>query len=194
MSTHPVDEAGPLLDALEAASLTYMVTGGVATMLYGEARFTEDLDVVVALDARGARRLHAALDGVRFYVPPLEVLQQEAGRDRHGHFNLYDNETGFRADVYLVGSNDLEAWALEHRRPIDVGTRRVWVSPPEYLIAYKLKYRRDGASEKHVRDVRAMLAVSGDAIDRALLAELVDRLGVRPQWDEVVGGAHPRPA
>jgi len=91
--------------------------------------------------------------------------------------------------VYLVGENELEAWALEHRRPVNVGTRRVWVSPPEYLIAYKLKYRRDGASGKHVRDVRAMLAVSGDLLDRALLAELVGRLGVRAQWDEVIAPA-----
>lgn len=186
MTAHPVDEAGPLLDIIDAAGVAYMVTGGVASMLYGEARFTEDLDLVAALDPSGARRLHAAVDEVRFYVPPLDVLVQEAERDRHGHFNLYDNDTGFRADVYLAGSSDLEAWALEQRRAVDVGTRRVWVSPPEYLIAHKLKWRRDGASEKHVRDVRAMLAVSGDLIDRALLADLVARLGVRAQWDEVI--------
>ncbi|GJG87066.1 hypothetical protein tb265_22470 [Gemmatimonadetes bacterium T265] len=189
MTAHPVDAAGPLLDALDAAAIQYMIAGSVAGMLYGEVRFTEDLDVIVALDPRGARRLHAAFDEQRFYVPPLEVLHEEAGRARHGHFNIYDNETGFRADVYLVGSNELEQWALEHRRAVDVGTRRVWVSPPEYLIAHKLTYLRDSGSPKHVRDVRAILAVSGDLLDRRLLADFVARLGVRAQWDEVVGDA-----
>lgn len=186
MTPHPVDDAAPFLDGLEAAGVPYMITGSVAMMLYGEVRFTQALDVVAALDRRSADRLHAAFDEGRFYVPPVEQLREEVGRPEFGHFNLLDNETGFRADVYLVGENDLEAWALEQRRAVDVGTRRVWVSPPEYLIAYKLKYRRDGGSEKHVRDVRAMLAVSGDLIDRALLAQLVARLGVRAQWDEVI--------
>lgn len=156
MTPHPVDDAAPILDARDAAQVAYMITGGVASILYGEVRFTEDLDGVADLDARTARRLHAAL----FYVPPLEVLQAEAARERYGHFNLIDNETGYCADVYLVGANPLEARALEHRRPIDVGTRRVWVSPPEYLIACKLKYRKDGGSDKHVRDVRAICSPS----------------------------------
>lgn len=185
----PVDEAAPFLSALEALGIPYMVTGGFAAMLYGEPRFTRDLDLVVALDPRGAARLHAAFDEARFYVPPVEVMRDEAARPRHGHFNLVDNDTGFRADVYLVGENKLEAWALEHRRRVDVGALTIAVSPPEYLIAHKLTYRRDGGSDRHVRDVRAMLAVSGDAIDRALLADLVGRLGVRAQWDEVVGSA-----
>jgi hypothetical protein len=57
----------------------------------------------------------------------------------------------------------------------------------QVLEALGIAYMIDGGSDRHVRDVRAMLAVSGALIDRALLAELVDRLGVRAQWDEVVG-------
>mgnify|MGYP002778080430 CR=1 FL=1 len=183
----PLDEAAPFLQALEALGIAYMVTGGFAAMLYGEPRFTRDLDVVLALRARDAARLHDTFDVTRFYVPPVEVIREEAARARHGHFNLVDNETGFRADVYLAGEDPLEAWALAHRRRVDVGARTISVSPPEYLIAHKLTYRRDGGSDRHVRDVRAMLAVSDALIDRALLGELVDRLGVRAQWDEVVG-------
>ena len=114
-------------------------------------------------------------------------MREEAARPRHGHFNLADKETGFRADIYLAGDDALEHWALDHRRRVQVGGMSVALSPPEYVIAHKLTFRRDGGSDHHVRDVRAMLAVSGDLIDRALLADLVDRLRVRPQWDEVVG-------
>lgn len=112
---------------------------------------------------------------------------EEAARPAHDHSNLADDETGFRAAVYLAGENALEHWALEHRRLVGVGGMMVALSPPEYLIARKLTYRRNGGSDRHVRDVRAMLAVSGDLIDRSLLAELVDGLRVRPRWNEVVG-------
>lgn len=102
---------------------------------------------------------------------------------------MVDNESGFRADVYLAGDNDLEHWAIANRRRVPVGELTVAVSPPEYVIAHKLTFRRDGGPDHHVRDVRAMLAASGDLIDRALLADLVRGLGVGRQWDEVVVAA-----
>lgn len=170
---------------IEAAGVEYFATGGYAAILYGEPRLTLDLDLVMTLGHRDVRRLHAAFDPDEYYVPPPEVMREEAARPSHGHFNIVHNLTGLRTDVYLAGDDDLEAWAMTQRRRFDVDGG-LWVSPPEYVIAHKLTYRRDGGSEKHVRDVRAMLAVSGDLLDRALLARLVARLGVRAQWDEVV--------
>ena len=174
--------------ASRPAGIEYFATGGYAAILYGEARLTTDLDLVVSLTRREVMRLHAAFESDEYYVPPPEVMLEEVSRPDHGHFNILHNATMLRADVYLAGANDLELWAMQHRRRLDVDGG-IWVSPPEYVIAHKLTFRRDGASEKHVRDVRAMLAVSGDQLDRALLAELVDRLRVRPQWDEVIAPA-----
>jgi hypothetical protein len=39
-----------VLDALEKRSVRYLVVGGVAVVLHGYARFTADLDLVLALD------------------------------------------------------------------------------------------------------------------------------------------------
>lgn len=36
-----------------------------------------------------------------------------------------------------------------------------------------------------MRDIRTMLAVSDASIDQAVLREWIDRLRLRPQWDEV---------
>ncbi len=118
------------------------------------------------------------------FLRPLE----ECRRAAYGHFNLLHHESGLRADVYAAGEEVTNAEALEQRRRVDLGgaAGAVWVAPPEYVIAHKLRYYREGRSPKHVHDVRAMLAVSGDLIDRPLLAGLVRRLGVRAQWDEVV--------
>jgi len=42
----------------------------------------------------------------------------------------------------------------------------ITLAPPEYVIVRKLEYYREGGSEKHLRDIRAMLAVSGELLDR----------------------------
>ncbi len=48
-----------------------------------------------------------ALPAEEYYCPPLEVIDSERTRDQRGHFNLIHHETGFKADIYLVGSDEL---------------------------------------------------------------------------------------
>ena len=50
------------------------------------------------------------------------------------------------------------------------------------MILHKLRFYREGGSEKHLRDIRGMLAVSGDEIDRALLDRAVTELGLGDAW------------
>lgn len=49
----------PRLNDLE---ITYMVTGAVAAVIYGEPRLTRDLDLVMTLDPAEAGRLAGAFD------------------------------------------------------------------------------------------------------------------------------------
>lgn len=56
------------------------VTGGVATGVYGEPRFTRDINVVIALEPSEGGRLRDAFDPADFYVPPAETLLEESTR------------------------------------------------------------------------------------------------------------------
>ena len=49
----------------------------------------------------------------------------------------------------------------------------------------KLEYFREGGSDKHLRDIRGMLQVSGDQIDRASLEEWIEKRGVRDSGKEL---------
>ena len=53
-----------------------------------------------------------------------------------------------------------ERWAFKNRRPLTVGETPIWLAPPEYVIIHKLEFYREGRSEKHLRDIRGMLAVT----------------------------------
>ena len=46
---------------------------------------------------------------------------------------------------------------------------------------------REGGSEKHLRDIRSMLAVSADQLDRVALDEWIGRRGLGPEWNQVRG-------
>ena len=56
---------------------------------------------------------------------------------------------------------------------------------PEYVIVRKLEYFREGGSEKHLRDIRAMLNVSGELLDRPALQDWITRRGVQAEWQKV---------
>ena len=47
------------------------------------------------------------------------------------------------------------------------------------------KYFREGGSEKHVHDIRGMLAASGDALDGEALNVWVQRLALDKVWEDV---------
>jgi hypothetical protein len=105
----------PDLPTLFAVPLTrlgiaYAVTGGVAAIIYGEPRFTRDIDIVLRLYPHDAERLIATFPPEAFYVPPLETIQSEVARPEHGHFTLLHLETGLRADLYLATDDPLDTW------------------------------------------------------------------------------------
>ena len=173
----------PFLEPLERLGLPYCVTGSVAASVYGEPRLTADVDIVLLLRVRNIDALRSAFPDADYYVPPDETLKLELARDTRGMFNLIHHASQFKADIYLAARDPLHAWALAQRRRIELDGGGAWVAPPEYVILRKLEYLREGAQDKHVRDIRFMLATS--VVDRTFVEFEVARLGLRTQWEAV---------
>jgi len=170
----------PFLEPLERLALPYCITGSVAASVYGEPRLTADIDVVLLLGRGSIAALRGVFPESEYYVPPEETLRLELARSSRGMFNLIHLRSQFKADIYLAARDPLHAWALAHRRRIDLQESGAWIAPPEYVVLRKLEYLREGGSDKHVRDVRFILAAT--PIDRAFVETEVSRLGVGLQW------------
>jgi hypothetical protein len=110
------------------------------------------------------------------------VIQLEVGRAARGHFNLIHIATALKADVYPVGQDPLHRWGFPRRHKEVVAGAPLWIAPPEYVIVRKLQYLREGESDKHVRDIRAMLRLSSAVIDRDALAEQVALYSLEQEW------------
>lgn len=161
-----------------------MVTGATAAIFYGQPRVTNDLDVVLSLDDIGRAALLRAFSESEFYVPPESVIRTEQARIQRGHFNLTHHDSGYKADIYLAGSDPLHAWAFPHRRRFDWGENlAITLAPPEYVVLRKLEYFREGGSTKHPADIRAIREITG--VDEAALAPWLERMGLTVLWQEL---------
>ncbi|HRK33306.1 MAG TPA: hypothetical protein PLJ47_01835 [Candidatus Hydrogenedentes bacterium] len=152
-------------------------------MIYGDPRLTNDVDIVAEI-------AHKQLDGIaesfpseEFYLPPQEVILVEIARTFRGHFNIIHHQSGFKADIYLAGSDPLHAWAMPRARRSRVHGENMNIAPPEYVILRKLEYFREGGSEKHLHDIRTMLLMSPELIDRGEIDRLVTERGLGAQWE-----------
>jgi hypothetical protein len=63
----------------------------------------------------------------------------------------------------------------------------IHVAPVEYVIVRKLEYFRERGSEKHVRDIRAMIEVSGSMIDQSFIDVWIAKLHLPEAWARVIG-------
>ncbi len=172
------------LEPLEKGSLSYCVTGSVASGIYGEPRLTKDIDFVLLLTLPEIKTLREIFPEAEYYVPPTEVLIIEVLRDHRGCLNLYHHRLGFKADIFLVVRDPLHLWAMEHKRRLVYDHVPMWVAPPEYVILRKLEAHREGSGEKHIRDIRHMLEVTH--IDRPFTEAHVARLGLQLEWEEAL--------
>jgi hypothetical protein len=70
-----------LVKTLERLRIPYQLTGSTATISYGEARFTNDIDVVVDLPPEQIDAFVAAFPEPEFYLSKIAI--QEAVRRKH---------------------------------------------------------------------------------------------------------------
>ena len=167
---------------LHAAGLRYMVSGSLASVHYGEPRLTLDVDLVVHLAEAEIATLAPLFPFEEFYLPPVDVIAAEVNRPIRGHFNVIHLLTGQKADVYPSREHPYWDWAWQHRRLGQTGNAEVYFAPPEYVILWKLEFFREGGGEKHLRDIRGMLKMSNEDIDRGLLERASAELGLTQQW------------
>ena len=61
-----------------------------------------------------------------------------------------------------------------------------YTAAPEDVILAKLWYYHEGGSDKHLRDIAAMLQVSGEVIDRGYIDRWARELGYTEEWRAVL--------
>ncbi|MGC4005704.1 MAG: hypothetical protein QM811_22320 [Pirellulales bacterium] len=148
----------------------------MASSLYGNPRFTNDLDVVVDLESR---HLDSLLQ--KFPQPPY-YISEAAVKDailRRTQFNIIDVVEGFKVDVMVPERNEFNTSRFARKRILPLGpTAFANYASPEDVVLKKMEYYRDGESEKHIKDIETILQMRNTELDFTYLRNWSERLGL----------------
>ena len=104
-----LDQVISVVQALNDASVRYLIVGGLAVNAHGHVRYTNDLDLVISLEPANIRRGLDTLAGIG-YRPKIPVTSEQFADPR-----LRDQ---WRTEKGMVVLN---LWSDQHREsPVDV--------------------------------------------------------------------------
>jgi hypothetical protein len=154
----------PGYDILDELGIGYLVTRSMATIAYGEPRFTNDIDVVISLCLADVLRFCEAFPAPEFYISQDAV--SDAIRQRR-QFNIIHPASGLKIDCIIPKDNDFERSRQQRgvRLPVAEGIEVMFASAEDVIIR-KMQYFHEGGSDKHLRDITGVLKIQGDRIDR----------------------------
>lgn len=171
-------------ERLTDAGIPYMVTGSVASSFHGTPRATRDIDIVIDPTAEALDAFVQSLPGDQFYVDPEAVRAALAER---GQFNVIDTASGWKVDLMVRKDRPFSVEELARRQPAALLGIPTFVASAEDLIIAKLEWAKAAGSERQLRDVAAILSVSGVGLDYPYVERWVAALGLGDVWSQVRG-------
>lgn len=180
------DFAARLGSSLARRGIPYMVVGSLASSFHGEPRTTRDIDLVIDPTAAAITRLVADMQAAGFYAsaPAAEEALVERGQ-----FNVVDPSTGWKAALIVLKRGAFARAEFQRRQTAQLPGGLNYVATAEDTIIAKLVWARAGESERQLRDVASVVAVSGDGLDRSYIERWIRELGLADLWAVVTASA-----
>lgn len=172
------------VETLERLGISYAIVGSFASGVWGESRFTQDIDILVRLPSQSVASLCAEFSAPDFYVSETAALE---AAERHGQFNVIHPASGNKIDFMIAGRSDWTINQLARSIRIELFPGyHTNIAAPEDVIIGKLIYYREGGSDKHLRDIAGIMAISDSLIDRSYIEDSAIKLGVTDVWHAVL--------
>ena len=166
----PSNDFDLIFAELEHAAVRYLVVGGVAVVLHGHARFTADLDLVIALDPANVHAAMAALGRLE-YRPRAPVSAEQfadpIAREqwvREKGLTVYSlwspSHPATEVDIFVEEPFPFDE-AFSRAARADLGEIQVTVASVDDLI----KLKRAAGRPKDEEDIRALEALIRERAD-----------------------------
>lgn len=176
-ATDPRDLLVQVAKILDELKITHIVSGGMAVFVWGKPRFTADIDIVVELKEIDLPRLQKALQ-LLHEAGYIDIDMMKDALRHRGQFNFIDGATGVKVDFYIAPKDDFTISAINRGRREEINGYEVNFISPEDLILVKLKWHEEGDSAKQLEDVKSILKISGNKLDKKYLKVWAIKLGV----------------
>lgn len=168
-----------LVPALESARVPYMLTGSVASSAHGVPRSTRDLDIVIAPTRAQLMALIGQFPSSHYYADEQQALEALANRSQ---FNVIDLASGWKIDFIIAEDSEHGRNAMQRRKRIEVAGNAVYVASPEDVIIAKLRWAKQGGSDRQLQDVAGIAGMQGSNLDLAYVERWVCEFSLQQQW------------
>ncbi len=163
-------------------NIPYFVTGSVASIAYGESRFTNDIDIVADI-----KREH--VPGILECFPEEEYyISEESIKDAiyyRFQFNIIHPGSGLKVDVIIKEKSEFDDTRFSRIMNFKMDDVGVNFSSPEDVILKKMEYYKSGGSEKHLRDIMGMIKISEELINFKYIESWVPKLYLDEIWTAI---------
>ena len=165
--------------ALDAHGVPYMLTGSLASSMYGVPRATNDIDIVVAPTRDQLLSIVTLFQRTGLTVTTEAAL---SALRNNTQFNVIDFPRGLKVDLILRKDRPFNLTEFDRREKHEVEGMSLSIATPEDVLLAKLEWARIGESERQLIDAAGILKVQGEVLDLAYIQQWVDRLGLEAQW------------
>lgn len=173
--------------ALDRHGIRYFVTGSLASSVHGEFRATNDIDLVVALEASQLAPLLNELS--RDFITDID--QAVSALAAGSTFNLIHGTTYLKVDLFpCVSAFDAEATRRAEAIAMPGDTATLRFATREDILLAKLRWYRLGGetSETQQRDIQRLVALNRGEFDERYLQRWAAFLGVSDLLERFLGG------
>ena len=172
------------LQRLNRASISYMLTGSMASNAWGIPRTTHDIDFVVQLPPTRISALAAAFKGDYFldeavirtaYQPPYQ-------------FNAIHMPSALKIDFWMLRPVPFEREMFGRKLRQQILGEAAWIATAEDVILHKLYWNEITSSERQLADAAGVIGIQKDRLDEAYLRRWARELHVTGPLEDLLAG------
>lgn len=147
--------------ALDSAGVPYMLTGSLASSMYGIPRATNDIDIVVAPTRE------QLLSAVQFFKRMGLYVEERAftALNNRSQFNVIDFTKGWKVDLIIQKDREFSTVEFERRETHEVEGMRLTIATPEDVILAKMEWFTIGESNQQLADAAGVLRMQSGALN-----------------------------
>jgi len=187
MQNEPIEVTLKVTGLLEELGIPYLISGSMASTLYGMVRTTQDSDIIVEMRTVHIARFVSELEGEFFIDQEMitEAIQHNSS------FNIIHRDTMFKVDVFIPRPRPfLRSQLARAKRQtffFETEVSALFASPEDTILSKLEWYHMGGeGSDRQWRDILGVLKTNAGELDLGYMREWAKELKVSDLLDRAI--------